>query len=503
MANSTPDFIVVGAGSAGCAVAAGLVERQAGAVTIVEAGPSDSGMLVRVPFGLVWLMNGKRDWRFLSAPQTGLDGRQLRIPRGRMLGGSASINSMVWFRGRRDDFDNWNVPGWAWADVEADFETVEARMRPGRLTSPHPLSEGFQQLLGGNGIAPPTPEYESAGVFHFNMDNGRRWSPADAFLRPAQAHGLKVVTGRTVNRLRIKDDRAVAVVFDDGTEMEANKGIVLSAGAIGSPAILLKSGIGPADDLKRAGVGLVCDDPGVGANLHDHPAAGIHFAGPGSGYGIALAQIPQWLSAPLRYLASGTGPLGSPTVEAGAFFNARTDGGPPDIQVHFIPFMLGWKGRRFVQGSGYFADVCVCRPKSRGRLSLQQAGIAIDLGIFSDSRDLDLLVDGWRRLRSIMAEASPDGRRAPEAYPGALVGDDTESIRAHIRRVAATAYHPVGTLAMGTRDTPVTPRLQYRSVDRLWVADASIMPAVTSANTNAPTIMIGHRAAGMIAEDAL
>ena len=502
MADSTPDFIVVGAGSAGCAVAAGLVEREAGSVTIIESGPSDSGMLVRMPFGLVWLMHGRRDWRFSSTAQTGLDGRQLRIPRGRMLGGSASINSMVWFRGRRDDFDNWNVPGWTWADVEADFEAVEARMQPARLTSPHPLSESFQQLFGGNGIAPPTPEYESAGVFHFNMDNGRRRSPADAFLRPAQARGLNVVTGRTVDRLRIKGDRAVAVVFDDGSEMKASKGIVLSAGAIGSPAILLKSGIGPADDLKRAGTGLILDDPGVGANLHDHPAAGIHFAGPGSGYGIALAQVPQWLGAPLRYRASGTGPLGSPTVEAGAFFNARMDGGPPDIQVHFIPFMLGWKGRRFVLGSGYFADVCVCRPKSRGRLALQPSGIAIDLGIFSDSRDLDLLVEGWRRLRSIMAEASLGGRRAPEAYPGAKVGDDTESISAHIRRVAATAYHPVGTLAMGTHDTPVTPGLRYRALDGLWVAEASIMPAVTSANTNAPSIMIGHRAAAIIAADA-
>ena len=498
----TVDFVVVGAGSAGCAVAAGLVAADIGSVLVLEAGPRDSGLLVKAPLGLVWLMGGRRDWRFRSAPQAALGGRRIAIPRGRMLGGSSSINSMVWFRGRRDDFDHWNVEGWRWADVEPAFVAIEALLTPARLADPHPLSEALQTLLGGNGIAPPTPEYESAGVFHFNMRRGRRWSAADALLRPAQARGLAVLTGRQVDRLEFRGGRAHAVVFADGSRIVARKGIVLSAGSIGSPHILLRSGVGPAADLAAAGIALVARSEEVGRNLHDHPTAGIHYAGSGSGYGLVARQMPLWAAAPLRYLARGTGPIGSPTVEAGAFFNARQDAGPPDIQVHFIPFMVGWNGRPVVPGSGYFADVCVCRPRSRGQLRLAGGRLEIDLGLFGDPADLDLLVAGFKRLRALMHEAPFRDRRAPEVFPGEAATATDEAIRRHILATCGTAYHPVGTLRMGGGEAPVTPRLAVRGVERLWVADASVMPQVTSANTNAPSMMIGVRAAEMIAADA-
>ncbi len=497
----TPDFIVVGGGSAGCAAAAGLVELEAGSVALVEAGPRDGGAVIRVPLGVAWLMGSRRDWRLNSAPQKALGGRTISIPRGRLLGGSGSINSMVWFRGRRDDFDRWEINGWRWSDVEADFEAVEARMTPARLADPHPLSEALQRLFGGNGMFAPTPEYESAGVFRFNIRDGRRHSAADAFLRPAQAAGLRVVTGRQVSRLGFRDGRARSVIFADGSEMIADKGIILSAGSIGSPEILLRSGIGPLDDLAQLGIDIVQRSDEIGANLHDHPAAGVHHVGRASGYGVTLGQLPTWLMAPFRYLANGKGPLGSPTAEAGAFFNARGDGGPPDIQMHLLPFMMGWGDRMIVPGSGYFADVCVCRPRSRGRLSLRHAGTEIDLGLFSDPADLDLLIAGWKRLRELLAETPLGSHRAPEMFPGRAVAND-EEIRAHVLAHAATTFHPVGTLRMGDGDAPVTPRLRVRGVDGLWVADASIMPAITSANTNAPSIMIGHRAARMIAADA-
>ncbi len=492
------DFIVIGAGSAGCAVAAGLAARQAGSVLVLEAGPSDRWPLVRMPFGLVWMLGGRRDWRYRSAPMAGIGGRSIAIPRGRMLGGSGSINSMVWFRGRAEDFDGWAVPGWSFADVEPAFAEVEAAIRPAPLAGAHPLTVGLSGLFGANAPTHPTPERESAGVFRFNMRNGRRWSAADAFLRPALAAGVQVLQNCEVARIGLKRDRAREVVLADGVVLTARKGIVLSAGSIGSPALLLASGIGPAEDLKAAGRDVAIPADGVGANLHDHPGAGLHFAGPGSGYGLNAGQAGQWLAAPLRYALMRSGVLASPTVEGGAFFNARGEDGPPDVQSHFIPFLLNWEGGRYRYGAGYFADICLCRPKSRGRLRLTKQGLEIDLGLFADPSDLDIMVAGLQRLRSLLAEAEFGARRAPEIFPGPAIASD-EAIAAHIRARAGTAYHPVGTLAMGG---PVTERLALRGVDGLWVADASVMPAVTSANTNAPAMMIGHRAGAMIAEDA-
>ena len=499
------NFIVVGAGSAGCIVAAELARRDVGRVLLLEAGPSDNHPLVKMPFGLTWLMGSKRDWRFKSDPQKGLGDRQLNVHRGRMLGGSGSINSMVWFRGRRDDFDGWNVKGWEWPDVEPAFEAVEAKLQPKQMTGVHPLVQALSDLFGGNANEAPTPEYESAGTFRFNMRNARRWSAADAFMRPAQAaYDLKVRTGSEVDRIEFEGDQAKRVILLDGTKLSASKGIVLSAGSIGSPAILMRSGVGPAEHLQELGITVTHNSEEVGDNLHDHPAAGLHFAGPGSGYGLTLSQMPAWMLAPFYYLFTRKGRFASPTVEGGAFFNARCDTGEPDVQCHFIPFMLDWKGSRFTHGSGYFADVCACRPKSRGRLRLTSAdpNVApdIDLGLFQDPDDVETLLAGLKRLRELMSKAAFGKHRAPEVYPGPEVSSD-EALRQHIKDRGATAYHPVGTLRMGEGTAPVTPRLAVAGVTDLWVADASVMPSVTSANTNAPSTMIGYRAAKFISED--
>ncbi len=498
------DFIVVGAGSAGCAVAHGLAARGAGRMLVVEAGPSDRTPFVRMPFGLVWTLGTRRDWRFRSTPQEGLGGRSIAIPRGRMLGGSGSINSMVWFRGRAADFDGWGVEGWRWRDVVPAFEAVEAAMRPARLAHPHPLTEALGGLVPQNARrAVPTPDRESAGVFAFNLVNGRRRSAADAFLRPALATGdVQLLAGWEVTRLRVAAGRVRAVEFADGTVLRARKGVILSAGAIGSPAILLASGIGPAGDLRAAGIDPVLDLPGVGANLHDPPGAGLHFEGPGSGRGLAPGQWAHWAAGPLVWLVAGRGVLASPTVEGGAFLNSGGTAAEPDIQSHFIPFRLPHDGRKHAMAQGYFADACLCRPKSRGALRLGREGLEIDLGLFRDADDLDTLTKGWLRLRRLMAEADFGPRKAPEVAPGDAVATEEEA-RAHVRRTAGTAYHPVGTLRMGAgEDAPVTPRLALRGIEGLWVADASVMPAVTSANTNAPSIMIGHRAGEMVAADA-
>ena len=497
-AAGTYDFVVIGAGSAGCVAAAELARRGAGTVCVVEAGPSERWPLVRMPFGLIWLMGSRRDWRYRSAPMAGIGGRSIAIPRGRMVGGSGSINSMVWFRGRRDDFDGWRIPGWTWAEVEAAFEAVEERIAPRRLATPHPLTERLGNLLPANDQA-PTPEYESAGVCRYNLHGGRRRSSADAFLRPAEElDRVQVIQASPVKRIVLQGDRARSVELQDGMLLSARKGIMLSAGSIGSPEILMGSGIGPAEDLRAAGIDPIVDAPQVGANLHDHPGAGLHYAGPGSGYGLVPGQAWQWISAPWRWLAAGTGVFASPTVEGSAFIDSSGSGGVPDIQSHFIPFMSNWTGKRYRRGTGYFADAVLCRPKSRGRLTLTRDGLSIDLGLFADPSDLDTLTAGWLRIRAMMAEADLGPHKAPEVYPGTAVMTE-EQARDHVRSHAATAYHPVGTLALGG---PVTPRLAVKGVERLWVADASVMPNVTSANTNAPSMMIGYRAAELITEDA-
>ena len=288
------------------------------------------------------------------------------------------------------------------------------------------------------------------------------------------------------------------VVLRDGRSLSARAGIVLSAGSIESPMILMRSGIGPGADLKAAGIMVQVDAPGVGANLHDHPGFGLHFKGAGSGYGLTLGQLPAWALSPFQWLLTRSGRLSSNTVEAGAFYNV-SGGDAPDIQTHFLPFLMGWQGRAIIWGAGYFADVCLCQPRSRGRLSMGRDPFAplIDLNLFGDAQDLDTMVKGVTRLRQILATADFGTRRAPEAFPAATVTGD--ALREVIRTRAGTAYHPVGTVALGG---PLDANGAVKGTQNLWVADASVMPRITTANTNAPSMMIGWQIGGHVAARA-
>ena len=489
----TVDHVVVGAGSAGCAAAFRLAETGA-SVAVLEAGPGERHPLVTVPFGLVFLMGSRRDWRHRSAPQAALGGRSFGVPRGRMVGGSGSINSMVWFRGRRDDWDAWDLPDWRWDAMERVFEAVESHVRPGRLPYPHPLSEAFGRLAGANDPGrPPTPERESAGVVHVNMENGARRSAADAFLRPAMRTGrVRLVTNAVVERVPLEDGRATGVVLRDGRRIAARAGVVLSAGAIESPMILMRSGVGPAAHLREHGIAVALDRPGVGDNLHDHPGVGLHFAG-GPGYGLTAGQGLAWLASPLSWLLARRGRLTSNTVEAGAFWRVSPGEGPPELQTHFIPFLLDPGGRRTATGTGLFADICVCRPRSRGRLGLVDPHTPrIDPNVLGDPGDLDLMRRGIERLRSELARLDLGGAR--EVVPGPAVTG--EALADDIRARCGTAYHPVGTVAL---DGPLDARGAVRGLRGLHVADASVMPRITSANTNAPSMAIGWRIGGWIA----
>ncbi len=490
------DFLVIGAGSAGSVIAAELARRQAGSVMVLEAGPSDEHPLVSMPMGLVWLMRSRREWQFKTTPQKEAGNRQINVPRGKMVGGSGSINSMVWFRGRRDDFDGWNISGWTFAEVEPAFQAVEKYLQPTQLATAHPLTRGLAWIFADT---TPTPEHESAGVFSFNLHKGRRNSAARAFLH--KRHDIELRTGCVVDRLLWAGNKAIGVVLDNGVEVKAAKGVVLAAGSIASPAILMRSGIGPKDHLASLGIDVRQDLQEVGENLHDHPGIGLHFEGSGSGYGLEPRHWGTWALAPFNYVVRGKGPLASPTVEGGMFFNARGTDDIPDVQSHFIPFHLAHQGPRFQMKSGYFADVCLCRPKSRGSLRLASSdpnqSPLIDLGLLRDESDLNTIVAGVTRLRTLLEQADFGPRRAAEVFPTeATVGD---ALKKHIRNYCGTAYHPVGTLQMGGA---VDARLRVKNVDNLWVADASIMPSITSANTNAPSMMIGWKGAEFIAEDA-
>lgn len=424
-----------------------------------------------------------------------------------MLGGSGSINSMVWFRGRLDDFDQWNVKGWTSSEVSTAFEEIESTMTPNRLAHPHVLSERFATVLSGGDHHTLSPERESAGIFHVNMRDGKRWSPADGFLHPGKNNkSLTVRTHSLVNKILFTGNQASGVELADGHVIKANKGVVLSAGAIASPCILMRSGVGPEAVLKPLGIDVRLNSHGVGKNLHDHPAIGIHHAGPNSGYGLTFRQLPNWALAPFNYLFRKQGAFASNIVEAGAFFNATGESTIPDVQTHFMPYMMGWNGRTRTWGAGYYADVGICRPKSRGSLTLKSAHPLsqpdIDIGLLEHPDDLATLIAGFKRLRQLLADAPLGSRRAPEAYPADRVKTD-DQIEQHIRDRLHTAYHPVGTLRMGDdAESPVSCTLRVKGTDKLWAADASIMPSVTSANTNAPSIMIGHRAAQLIAEDS-
>ncbi|MGR3491201.1 MAG: GMC family oxidoreductase [Shimia sp.] len=494
--SSNPDFIVVGGGSAGSVLAAELVRREAGRVLVLEAGPSEKHPLVKMPLGLNWLLGSRRDWQFKTAPLDAAGGRQISVPRGKMVGGSGSINSMVWFRGRSKDFDAWDIDGWRGADVEPAFEAVEAKLQPTPMTGAHPLSMGLHSMLPANDPH-PTPDVESAGLFRHNMKNGRRWSAADAFLRPS---GAEVRTGAPVDCLLWTGDRACGVRLSDGTEIQATKGVVLCAGSVASPAILMRSGIGPAGDLMRLQIDPRVDAPEVGENLHDHPGIGLHFEGTGTGYGLEPRQWLAWASSALEYAFGGRGRFASPTCEAGAFFNARGDSPEPDVQTHFIPFHLDHRGKKYALKSGYFADVCLCRPKSRGRLTITSrdpnAAPHIDLGLFRDPTDLETMRIGIERLRTLLKRAEFGDRRGTEVGP--LTGLTGDALREGIRMNAGTAYHPCGTVRLGG---PISERLAVRGVDGVWVADASVMPQVTSANTNAPSMMIGWKGAEYISQD--
>ena len=489
-------YIVVGAGSAGCLLAARLSEDPAVSVLLLEAGPADTRREIHIPAAFGKLFKSEVDWAYHTEPQAELGGRKLFWPRGKMLGGSSSMNAMIWIRGRRSDYERWNAggaQGWCWKCVEPAFGRLESMAA--NLRTVNPLSEAFIEACGQTGI-PRTADFNGeeqwgAGLYRVTQRGGKRLSAARAFLpREIQTRrpNLRVETGAHATRVVFEGGRAVGVEYvKDGRAVQARaeREVVLSGGAINSPQLLMLSGVGPADQLRRLSIPVVADLPGVGENLQDHLMCGVSHA---CTRPVSLANA-ESVGNILKYLVMGSGPLTSNVAEAGAF--PRTH---PAIQLLFAPAYYIEHGFQKPEGHGYSIGATLLRPASVGRLWLRSAdpmaAPAIDPAYLREAADLDQLVDGVKLAREIFGARAFAPYRGAEVLPGP--GAD---LAAFVRERAETLYHPVGTCAIGA---VVDCYLSVRGVEGLRVVDASVMPDVPSGNTNAPTLMIAERAAAMI-----
>ncbi len=525
MANAY-DYIIVGAGSAGCVLAHRLSADPTIRVLLLEAGGRDDSFLIHMPAGIARLITPKVNWLYETEPQAGLHGRRLFWPRGKTLGGSSSINAMVYIRGQPRDYDHWRDlgnPGWGYQDVLPYFRRAEnneaiyddwhgcggpLNVCERRYTNP--LSRLFVEAAAASGLARNADfngrEQDGAGLYQVTQRAGRRCSAASAYLHPvARRPNLTVVTGALALRILLEGRRATGIEYARGgaaLEARAEREVLLAAGAINTPQLLLLSGIGPPDELREQGLAARHELPGVGRNLQDHLDIHVIHA---CTQPVTLDPLARGFGAArtaLRYALLKNGPGVSNVAEAGAFLRCDPQSPGPDVQLHFIPAYVVDHGRRRLPGYGMTLHVCYLRPASRGTIRLASARPAqpprIDPAYLSAPADLAPLIAGIRRAREIYAQAPLRGYLGEEVFPGAERRSDAQ-LEHFIRGAAETEYHPVGTCRMGTDEQAVVdPQLRVRGLEGLRVVDASIMPTLVSGNTNAPTIMIAEKAADLI-----
>ena len=525
------DYVIVGAGSAGCVLANRLTADGKSSVLLLEAGPRDTNPWIHIPLGYGRLFKEKAvNWMYQTEPEPGLNGRNIFQPRGKVLGGSSSINGLLYVRGQHEDYDRWRQHGnlgWGYDDVLPYFKKAENQTRGGDdfhgaggplpvsdWRHADPLSAAFVDAAVQVGI-PRNPDFngarqEGAGFFQTTTKGGRRASVAVAYLRPAKArHNLHVETSALAERILFEGRRAIAVTYraaGNSRTARARKEILVCGGAYNSPQLLQLSGVGPADLLRQHGIEVVLDAPGVGHDLQDHMQVRVVMR---CSQAITLNDIVnnpfRKVMTGLRYAAFRTGPLTIAAGTSGAFFKTNPRLATPDIQIHFLPFSTDKMGEKLHPFSGFTASVCQLRPESRGSLKIRSADPAtppeIRINYLASEVDRATNVEGLKILRKILRAPALARYVVEEVDPGDKVTSD-EALLAFCRARGTTVYHPTSTCRMGNDPLAVVDqRLQVRGVESLRVIDASVMPDLVSGNTNAPVIMIAEKASDMILQD--
>jgi len=508
------DYVVVGAGAAGCVLAARLSEDPAVTVCLVEAGPADDADVIRVPSAFGQMFRTRLDWDFDTQEEPVLDGRRLFVPRGRMLGGSTSMNAMVYIRGNREDYDEWQQPGWSYRELlpyfrrsednergESEYHGAGGPLRVSEGRSNNEMLAEYVEAAKAVGL-PENDDFNGAtqdgfGSYQVMQKDGRRWSAADAFLRQAlDRPNLTVRTNVHVGRVTFESGRATGIVgthLDDEISIRAEREVIVSAGAYNSPQLLMLSGIGPSGTLGSLGIPVLVDQPQVGANLQDHPMALLVYPHDHP-LSLLIAGEPRYRR---QYEQDGSGPLSSSIVEVGGFANVHTGETAPDIQCNAAAVMYreGGLGAATSHAISYGAQVL--RTDSRGSVTISSADPTakpvISHNFYAERSDLDVAVAALR-LGLELANQKPmkPYTQTPLAPPAST---STPDLVSYVRRNTQSAYHPAGTCAMGT---VVDAELRVQGVDALRVVDASVMPILIRGNTTAPVIAIAERAADLI-----
>jgi choline dehydrogenase len=529
---ATFDYIIVGAGSAGCVLANRLTASGRHRVLLLEAGGHDRNIWIHIPLGYGKLFsNPKVNWLYSTEPEPELNNRSVIQPRGKVMGGSSSINGLLYIRGQHEDYDHWRQlgnAGWSFNDVLPYFRRAEdqergadelhgvgGHLKVSDVCEPHPLCEAFIEAVQKSGF-PRNDDFngatqDGAGYFQLTARNGRRWSTAVGYLKEAKRRpNLAVVADALATRILFSGRRAVGVEYRERDAVHtahANAEVIVSGGAFNSPQLLQLSGLGPEKILRDLGIAVIADMPGVGADLQDHLQIRMLYR---CTEPITMNDvINNWrhrYAAGLRYLLSRKGLLTIGAGYAGAFLRTRPDLATPDVQFHFLIFSADAAGATLHPFPGFMASVCQLRPDSRGFVRVKSRDPAMPPAIqpryLSARTDCDCIVDGMKLLRRVMSQPVMRRYIAEEYAPGEQCASDTDLL-AFARQTGTTVYHPTSTCRMGADPNAVVDeRLRVRGVERLRVIDASIMPTVVSGNTNAAAVMIGEKGADMVLEDA-